>query len=61
MTLYEFLGRTSLGNRIAPDVIAAYRKVVAVLPRFQVEAGRDVTYKFCYPRAASTGNQSRGT
>jgi hypothetical protein len=25
--------------------------VVAVLPRFQVEAGRDLNYKVCYPRA----------
>jgi hypothetical protein len=30
----------------------AYRKVVAVLPRFQVEAGRDLNYKVCYPRAS---------
>ena len=28
----------------------AYRKAVAVLPRFQVEAGRDLNYKVCYPR-----------
>jgi aminoglycoside/choline kinase family phosphotransferase len=25
---------------------------VAVLPRFQVEAGRDLNYKVCYPRAS---------
>ena len=30
----------------------AYRKVVAVLPRFQVEAGRDLNYKVCYPRGS---------
>jgi hypothetical protein len=33
-------------------VVEAYRKVVAVLPRFQVEAGRDLNYKVCYPRAS---------
>jgi len=33
-------------------VIEAYRKVVAVLPRFQVEAGRDLNYKMCYPRGS---------
>ena len=27
-------------------------KVVAILPRFQVEAGRDLNYKVCYPRAS---------
>jgi len=29
-----------------------YRRAVEVLPRFQVEAGRDLNYKFCYPRAS---------
>jgi hypothetical protein len=32
--------------------VAAYRKVVAMLPRFQVEAGRDLNYKVCYPRGS---------
>jgi P-loop ATPase protein family/Phosphotransferase enzyme family len=31
-------------------VVEAYRKVVALLPRFQIEAGRDLNYKVCYPR-----------
>ena len=26
--------------------------MVAALPRFQVEAGRDLNYKVCYPRAS---------
>ena len=33
-------------------MVEAYRKVVAVLPRFQVEAGRDLNYKVCYPRGS---------
>jgi len=33
-------------------VVEAYRKVIAMLPRFQVEAGRDLNYKVCYPRAS---------
>ena len=33
-------------------MIDAYRQVVAVLPRFQVEAGRDLDYSVCYPRAS---------
>jgi len=32
--------------------VDVYRKVVEVLPRFQVEAGRDLNYKVCYPRAS---------
>ena len=51
-TLFEFLSANRSGHDIAPDVVEAYRKVVAVLPRFQVEAGRDLNYKVCYPRAS---------
>ena len=51
-TLYEFLGKHRTGDCIAPEAIEAYRKVVAVLPRFQVEAGRDLNYKVCYPRSS---------
>ncbi len=50
-TLFEFLSDHREGA-IAPEAVAAYRKVVAVLPRFQVEAGRDLNYKVCYPRAS---------
>ena len=49
-TLFEFLSKHRTGESIAPDVVEAYRKVVAVLPRFQIEAGRDLNYKVCYPR-----------
>src|SRR5437016_12250953 len=48
-TLFEFLSKNRTGENIAPQVVEAYRKVVAVLPRFQVEAGRDLNYKVCYP------------
>src|SRR5437867_1112434 len=51
-TLFEFLSKHRSGENIAPKVIETYRKVVAVLPRFQVEAGRDLNYKVCYPRAS---------
>jgi aminoglycoside/choline kinase family phosphotransferase len=48
-TLYEFLSKNRDAATIAPPVVEAYRKVVAILPRFQVEAGRDVNYEACYP------------
>jgi aminoglycoside/choline kinase family phosphotransferase len=51
-TLFEFLCQHRDGESIAPQAVEAYRKVVAVLPRFQVEAGRDLNYKVCYPRAS---------
>ena len=50
-TLFEFLSKNRTGADIRPEVIDIYRQVVAVLPRFQVEAGRDLNYKLCYPRA----------
>jgi aminoglycoside/choline kinase family phosphotransferase len=51
-TLFEFLSKHRSGDQIAPEAVEAYRKVVAVLPRFQVEAGRDLNYKVCYPRSS---------
>jgi aminoglycoside/choline kinase family phosphotransferase len=51
-TLFEFLSKNRAGENIAPQAVEAYRKVVAVLPRFQVEAGRELNYKVCYPIAS---------
>jgi aminoglycoside/choline kinase family phosphotransferase len=51
-TLFEFLTAHRDGEAIAPPAIEAYRQVVAALPRFQVEAGRDLNYKVCYPRSS---------
>jgi aminoglycoside/choline kinase family phosphotransferase len=51
-SLFEFLSKHRTGETIAPAVVDAYRKVVAVLPRFQVEAGKDLNYKVCYPRSS---------
>jgi aminoglycoside/choline kinase family phosphotransferase len=49
-SLFEFLSKHRAGENIAPEAVEAYRKVVAILPRFQVEAGRDLNYEVCYPR-----------
>ncbi len=49
-TLFEFLSKHRTGDTVASEVVEAYRKVVAVLPRFQIEAGRDLDYSVCYPR-----------
>jgi aminoglycoside/choline kinase family phosphotransferase len=51
-TLFEFLSQNRAGENIAPQAVEAYRKAVAELPRFQIEAGRDLNYKVCYPRAS---------
>ncbi|HKM81955.1 MAG TPA: RNase adapter RapZ [Candidatus Acidoferrum sp.] len=51
-TLFEFLSKNRDGANIAAPVVQVYRKVVAVLPRFQVEAGRDLNYSASYPCAS---------
>ncbi len=51
-TLFEYLCGNRDGEDIAPQAVEAYRKTVAMLPRFQIEAGRDLNYKVCYPRAS---------
>jgi aminoglycoside/choline kinase family phosphotransferase len=52
VTLFEFLSKHRAGENVAPMAVEAYRKAVAVLPRFQIEAGRDLNYEVCYPRSA---------
>jgi aminoglycoside/choline kinase family phosphotransferase len=52
VTLFDFLGEHRNADDIGPEVVDAYRRVVAELPRFQVVAGRDLNYKVCYPRSS---------
>src|SRR6266849_6535211 len=49
-TLFEFLSKNRAGENIAPPAVEAYRRVMEVLPQFQIEAGRDLNYAVCYPR-----------
>ena len=51
-TLFEFLSANRAGEDVAPQVVEIYHKAAAMLPRFQVEAGRDLNYKVCYPCAS---------
>lgn len=51
-TLFEFLSTNRNGEELNSSAIEAYGKAVDVLPRFQIEAGRDLNYEACYPRAA---------
>ncbi|MFZ0807607.1 MAG: RNase adapter RapZ [Candidatus Sulfotelmatobacter sp.] len=52
LSLFEFLSKNRTGDSIAPPVVEAYQRVIATLPRFQIEAGRGLNYKACYPRAS---------
>jgi aminoglycoside/choline kinase family phosphotransferase len=51
-SLFELLSKNRKGDSISPTVVDAYHKVIATLPRFQIEAGRDLNYKVCYPRGS---------
>jgi aminoglycoside/choline kinase family phosphotransferase len=55
VTLFQFLSQNRIGDDVAPEVVEAYRKVVAQLPRFQIEASRDLNYQVCYPRSSFDG------
>src|ERR1700726_1754770 len=44
VTLFQFLSKNRVGDDVALEVVEAYRKVVAQLPRFQIEASRDLNY-----------------
>jgi hypothetical protein len=52
LTLFDFLSQKRAGEDIPLAVVGAYRQVLEILPRFQIEAGRDLNYKVCYPRAS---------
>jgi aminoglycoside/choline kinase family phosphotransferase len=51
-TLFDFLSKNRSGANITPEAVEYYRQALATLPRFQIEAGRDLNYKVCYPRAS---------
>jgi len=51
-TLFEFLSKNRVGVEIGAEAIEMYRQVVEILPRFQIEAARDLNYSVCYPRAS---------
>ena len=51
-SLFELLLRNRKGEAIAAPAVEAYRKAIAALPRFQIEAARDLNYKVCYPRGS---------
>jgi aminoglycoside/choline kinase family phosphotransferase len=50
VTLYNFLSQNRSADDISAEVVQLYRKVVTILPRFQVEMRQQVNYKVCYPR-----------
>jgi aminoglycoside/choline kinase family phosphotransferase len=50
--LFQYLGAHRSKKGFAPGVVEVYRKVVRLLPRIQIKAGKTLDYKVCYPRAS---------
>ncbi len=50
-TLFSFLSRLRAKDGFSQEIIAYYKRAVELLPRFQVEAGKDLDYSVCYPRS----------
>ena len=51
-TLFQFLTAARRDEGFPAEALGLYRKVVELLPRFQIEAGRTLNYEVCYPRAS---------
>jgi aminoglycoside/choline kinase family phosphotransferase len=51
-TLFQFLTANHAEGGLSRETLDLYRKVVELLPRFQIEAGRTLNYEVCYPRSS---------
>jgi len=49
-TLFAALNQERQHGSFSNHTIALYRKVIGLLPRFQIQAGKDLDYSLCYPR-----------
>ncbi|HBX49659.1 MAG: phosphotransferase enzyme family protein [Bacteroidetes bacterium RIFOXYA12_FULL_35_11] len=50
-TLFSFLTKTRIGSEFPENLIVTYKKVLEALPLFQIQAGKNLEYSVCYPRA----------
>ena len=50
ITLFSYLSEIRSEEEFNPKLIHIYKKVIDILPRFQIEAGKNLDYNFCYPR-----------
>ncbi|MBP1598083.1 MAG: Phosphotransferase enzyme family protein [Acidobacteria bacterium] len=50
-TLFDFISAHRTREDFPKEVVENYRRVIRTLPSFQVEGGRTLEYRFCYPRA----------
>jgi len=51
-TLFDYLSNARESEGFSENIISEYRKVLQVLPKIQIIAGKDLNYSVCYPREA---------
>ncbi|MFH1195739.1 MAG: RNase adapter RapZ [bacterium] len=51
-TLFSYLESRRITDTFPVEVIDIYKKVIRILPKFQIDAAKDFDYSNCYPRAA---------
>ncbi|WP_241558285.1 RapZ C-terminal domain-containing protein [Mariniphaga sediminis] len=52
LTLFDYLSETRESEGFSESIVSKYRKVLEVLPKIQITAGKDMDYSVCYPREA---------
>ncbi|PIF06418.1 MAG: phosphotransferase enzyme family protein [Draconibacterium sp.] len=52
VTLFDFLSKTRASEGFSENIISWYYKVLKVLPKIQIIAGKNIDYSVSYPRAA---------
>jgi aminoglycoside/choline kinase family phosphotransferase len=50
VTLFSFLSEEREKNGFSDNIVSVYEDVVKALPKFQIQAAKDLNYKVCYPR-----------
>lgn len=50
ITLFSYLSDSKKDNVFSNDIVKIYEKVIEQLPRFQIEAAKNLDYSVCYPR-----------
>ncbi|MCD6440906.1 MAG: phosphotransferase [Candidatus Marinimicrobia bacterium] len=50
-TLYTYINQNRSGKSYPDRLIDIYKSVIEQLPKFQINAGKDLNYSLCYPRS----------
>lgn len=52
VTLFDFLSATREKEGFSENIVSEYKKVLKLLPKIQIIAGKNLDYSVCYPRSA---------